>query len=257
MKDLYSILGVDRDCSESDIKQAYRRLASQHHPDKGGDKERFQDIQQAYAVLSDPDRRREYDDPPRASANMPPGFDFDTIFQMFGTRFGDPRSAGATARIQLWITLADVVAGGPRMISVSSPAGQHNIEIVIPAGIDDGTSVRYPRLAPGGIDLVVCFRIRPEPGWIRQDQHLVHDVTISIWDLILGADIKVMTLSGRELSVAVPAATQPGTLLRIKGHGIPHRSSKTSGDLLIRISGRLPDHISPELKDLIHLERNR
>jgi curved DNA-binding protein len=258
VKDLYSILGVARDANQDDIKRAYRRLASQHHPDKGGDKTQFQEIQEAYATLSDAERRRAYDNPPafRAQAGAAT-FDFDTIFNMFGARFGDNRQRSSAARIQLWISLADVAQGGPRTIAVSSPSGQHNIEINIPAGIEDGASVRYPRLAPGGMDLVVNFRVRPEAGWQRQDEHVIRDITMSAWDLILGTETQMQTLDGRLISVSIPAKTQPGTLLRVKGHGFAMRNSAVRGDMFVRVSARWPENISQDLIDHIRTERDR
>lgn len=258
VKDYYKILGVDRTASEQDIKLAYRRLASQHHPDKGGDKTRFQEIQEAYSVLGDQQQRRNYDAPPpfrMHSTNN--GFDFDTIFDMFGARFGDTRTRNTSARIQLWISLQDVAIGGPRTIAVSSPAGQQNIEIVIPAGIEDGAAVRYPKVAPGGLDLVVSFRIRPEAGWQRQDANVVREITLSIWDLLLGTEIEVETLANRRISVSVPPNAQPGTMLRVKGHGLPHRNSAVMGDLFVKLAARLPDQTSADLLEHIRRERGQ
>lgn len=258
MHDYYQILGVEKTASQDDIKRAYRRLASQHHPDKGGDKERFQEIQQAYSVLSDATQRQHYDNPAPGSQSgfHPQGFDFDSIFQMFGARFGDPRQSHGSARIQIWISLCDVIQGGNRTIAVSSPAGQNNIEITIPTGIEDGVTVRYPRLAPGGLDLVITFRIRPEPGWHRQDQDLMHDRVVSVWDLMLGSDVTITTLEGRQLSVNIPAGTQPGSLLRLRGHGMPNRQRPGArGDLMIRVQAQIPTDISPELEQLLRRER--
>jgi len=258
MTNYYTSLGVARTATAAEIKQAFRKLASQHHPDKGGDTVKFQEIQAAYAVLGDEQKRAEYDSPPSPRIHINPGggFNFDQIFEVFGTQFRNPAQQSA-ARIQLWISLADVAKGGPRTISVSSPAGSQNIEINIPAGIEDGASVRYARLAPGGIDLVVMFRIRPEPGWHRQDNNIIHDVTLDLWDLVLGRDFEIQTLTGKAVIIVVPPMTEPGTMLRVRGLGLPHKNSATTGDLLIRVAGRLPKKISPELLEQINSERGR
>lgn len=256
MRDHYQTLGVARDADAEEIKRAFRKLASQHHPDKGGDKSRFQEIQEAYSVLGDAESRRQYDNPPMSQIHFKSGtFDFDQIFGMFGQQFRHQSQQPSAARIQLWISLRDVAMGGLRTIAVSSPAGHQNIEIDIPPGIEDGEAVRYPRVAPGNIDLVVTFRVRPESGWQRQDTSLIHDVNVDIWNLMLGKDIEVLTLNNRWVSVSVPAMTQPGTMLRIRGHGLPDRKSRHVGDLFLKLQARLPGKISDHLLAEIAKER--
>ena len=253
MKDHYATLGVGRGATIDEIKRAYRRLASQHHPDKGGTKDRFQEIEEAYRVLSDPMTRQEYDDPRPQAHFSSAGFNIDEIFTMFGTRF-QQQARQPIANLQLWITLHDVANPGPRAISVSSPYGQSQIEIQIPAGIRDGDSVRYPRVAPGQQDLVITYRIRPDPAWQRDGDHVIHEHSIDIWQALLGAQIRVPTLRNTEIELAVPARTQPGTMLRVRGHGLPERNGNRTGDMLIRIALRLPDDV-PE--DLLHEIRRR
>jgi len=253
MKDYYATLGIGRGASHTEIKRAYRRLASQHHPDKGGDKERFQEIEAAYRTLSDPAARQEYDNPRPQAHFASAGFNLDEIFNMFGHRFQHPfqQQHQPVANLQLWITLQDVANPGARVIAVSSPYGQSQIEIQIPPGIRDGDSVRYPRVAPGQQDLVITYRIRPDPAWQRDGDHVITERTIDVWQAMLGADITVRTLRDTNIQLRIPAMTQPGTMLRVRGHGLSDRNQKHQGDMLVRVMLRLPDHVPESLMEEI------
>jgi len=241
MTNHYQILGVERTASAEDIKRAYRKLAGQHHPDRGGDTAKFQTIQAAYDVLGDPGKRQQYDNPaPQFSGGAP--FDFDNIFNMFGARFQQPGQSQQQVRMSLWITLADVAQGGRRTVSL----GNMTVEIEIPLGINDGDNVQYANLGPGGTNLVVNFRIHPHPRWQRQALNLTQDETVVIWDLILGGELPIRDIQGNTLNMTMPANTQPGTMLRLKGRGLRDRSGSV-GDLFVRIQARLPDTIPQEL----------
>ena len=245
MTNHYQTLGVERTASAEDIKRAYRKLAGQHHPDRGGDTAKFQTIQAAYDVLGDPGKRQQYDNPaPQFQGGAP--FDFDNIFNMFGARFQQPGHNPQQVRMSLWITLADVAQGGRRTVSL----GNMTVEIEIPLGINDGDNVQYANLGPGGTNLIVNFRIHPHPRWQRQALNLTQDETVLVWDLILGGEMPVRDIQGNTLNMMVPAGTQPGTMLRLKGRGLRDRSGKT-GDLFVRIQARLPDNIPQELLDQI------
>lgn len=255
MKSYYDILGVDRQASPDTIKRAYRKLASLYHPDKeGGSKTKFQELQAAYDTLSDPNKRQQYDSPYGQQGFSGFGrqaneFDLDAIFNMFGARFHGGPHMQRRAQMQLWITLEDVARGGPRTISVGSHHGTQAVEIEIPVGINDGDSVQYPGIGPGGIDLIITFRIHPNPKWQRQGQNLIADQAISIWDLILGRELEIKDILGNNLALTITPNTQPGSVLRLRGRGLG------SGDLLIRIQAKIPDVIDPELLALI--EKNR
>ena len=245
MTNHYQTLGVERTASAEDIKRAYRKLAGQHHPDRGGDTAKFQTIQAAYDVLGDPGKRQQYDNPaPQFSGGAP--FDFDNIFNMFGAGFQQPGQPQQQVRMSLWITLADVAQGGRRTVSL----GNMTVEIEIPLGINDGDNVQYANLGPGGTNLIVNYRIHPHPRWQRQALNLTQDETVLVWDLILGGELPVRDIQGNTLNMMVPAGTQPGTMLRLKGRGLRDRSGKT-GDLFVRIQARLPDNIPQELLDQI------
>jgi len=259
MQNPYQTLGVERNAPADEIKRAYRKLASQHHPDKGGDKTRFQEIQQAYDTLSDANRRAAYDNPqPQGfgfQANGP--FDFQTIFDVFGARFQQPHQQRVQqARMTLWITLQDVAQGGRKTISVGSSQGTVTVEIEIPLGIEDGNTVQYPKTGPMGMDLLISFRIHPNPRWERNGPNLTTEQTVSIWDLVLGAEIQVRDILGTTLSLTIPPRTQPGTTFRLRGRGLQQRSG-TTGDLFVQVQAIIPNHIPENLIDAIVQTRNQ
>lgn len=262
MKNPYQTLGVERTASADEIKRAYRRLAGQHHPDKGGDTRLFQEIQAAYDVLGNPQRRAEYDNPNLGGSPFGPGFggqpfNFDSIFDIFGTRFqhGGFQQQRAQARMTLWITLADVARGGKQTVSVGTQQGTQTIEIEVPLGINDGDTVQYPGLAPGGADLIIQYRLHAHPGWQRQGPNLILEQQVSIWDCILGADITIRDLLQNQLTVTIPARTQPGTMMRLRGRGLPQRHGP-AGDLFVRVQVAIPDHIDADLLQVIQEKRS-
>lgn len=260
MQNPYQTLGINRDATPDEIKRAYRKLASQHHPDKGGDKTRFQDIQAAYDTLTDPNKRATYDTTGSGGgfrADTP--FDFQTIFDIFGTRFQHPAQAQQQhrrqqARMSLWITLRDVATGGKRTISVGTQQGTHAVEIEIPLGIGNGDTVQYSGLGPGGMDLAITYRIHPDARFERYDLNLHTEHTVDVWTLITGGSTMVRDVLGNGLEISIPARTQPGTTVRLRGRGLSGRNG-TSGDLLVRLQAQIPNQIDPELIALI--EKNR
>ena len=250
--DHYSTLGVNKDATQDEIKRAFRKLASQHHPDKGGDTARFQTIQAAYDVLGDPEKRAAYDNPQSQFGNF--GFNFggnpqdinDIFRSMFGQGFSQRRPQQNYVRMSLWIRLTDVITGGRRPVAVSTGQGTNTIEIDIPVGIEDGQNVQYAGLAPGGGDLVVQFRVQPDPRWVRDGANMVTELTVSIWRMITGGDITVKTLTGREIVATIPPRTQPRSLVRLRGQGIKLPTG-IQGDILVRINPEIPTHIDPDL----------
>jgi curved DNA-binding protein len=262
MQNPYQTLGVNRDATADEIKRAYRKLASKHHPDRGGDTKTFQNIQTAYDTLSDPQRRAAYDNPGFGGlgggfrSDTP--FDFQTIFDIFGTRFqhpGQQQQRRQQARMSLWITLRDVAEGGMRTISVGTQSGTQAVEIEIPPGINDGDTVQYPGAGPiAGMDLIIVYRIHPDARFARQGLNLYLDHTVDIWNLITGGNTIVRDILGNSLDLTISPRTQPGTTVRLRGRGLKDRN-KNLGDLMVKLQARIPDHIDPELLALI--EKNR
>ena len=253
MIDYYSTLGVSRTATQDEIKKAFRRLASQHHPDKGGDTAKFQEIQAAYDTLGDSTKRQQYDNPRPQFNNFNhasgPQFDFDTIFNVFGTQFGQRQQRPAVSRANLTITLTDVATGGKRTIGI----GQSTVEIEIPVGINDGDSVQYRGIGPHGSDLVITFRITPSSTWQRQGSNLLTEHQVNIWDLILGCETIVKDIVGNEITILVPKGTQPGAKLRLRGRGLSGRTGP--GDMLVQIQAVIPKDIPNDLLELIEQKR--
>lgn len=262
MTDHYSTLGVNKDATQDEIKKAFRKLASQHHPDKGGDTAKFQEIQAAYDTLGDPAKRQQYDSPrPHVSgfSNAPGGFHFDFgnphFNDVFGQMFGQAhRQRPAFVRMSLWIRLSDVAQGGSRPVSVSTPQGTSTIEVSIPLGINDGDSVQYQGLAPGGQDLVIQYRIHPDPAWQRTGLDLITEQSVNIWDMILGGDVSIRTLTGDQLITTMPPKTQPRTMLRLRKQGLKDRDGR-QGDILVRVNPVIPKDIAPEIEEAIRNHR--
>jgi DnaJ-class molecular chaperone len=164
------------------------------------------------------------------------------VFDIFGARFQQGPARAAQSRMSLWITLEDVASGGNRTVSVGSAQGTFTVEIEIPVGIDDGDTVQYSKTGPMGSDLLITFRIHPNPRYLRQGANLTVEQVVSIWDLILGIETPIRDILGNTLSLTIPPHTQPGTVFRLKQRGLRQRSG-TAGDLLVRIQARIPEHI--------------
>jgi DnaJ-class molecular chaperone len=256
--DHYQTLGVAKNATPEEIKKAYRRLASIHHPDKGGDTARFQEIQQAYDTVSDQNKRSAYDNPQPHFGGNPFGgsqFDFGDIFSsMFGQNFGHGRRNAGHVRLSLWVSLNDVAQGGKRTVNLGTAQGTSTIEIEIPLGVNDGDNVQYQGLGPGGADLVVQYRVHPHQQWERHGLNLIIEQKVNVWDLIIGGNVTVTSITNAQISAQIPADTQPGTLLRLRGQGLRDRNGQ-QGDVFIRIMPTLPTRIAPEIKDAIRKHR--
>lgn len=259
MTDHYATLGVARSATADEIKRAFRRLASQHHPDKGGNTQRFQEIQAAYDVLGDDTKRAAYDNP-QPSFNHFGGqnVNINDIFgQMFGAGFpgfGQQHPRRSHVRVTLWIALYDVAVGGGRTVSLGTASGANTVEIQIPQGINDGDNVQYAGIGPGGSDLVVTFRIRPDSQWTRQGLNLIQEQRILVWDLITGGHITVSDIRNNQIQITIPPGTQPGTLLRARGRGLQDQQG-LQGDMYVRVHAVLPTTIAPEIVQAIQKHR--
>lgn len=248
MKDLYQILGVSRQATQDEIKRAYRRLASQNHPDKGGDTALFQEIQHAYDILGNPEQRADYDRPkfqgPQFQWQQGPQ-DLRDIFNMFGHGFAEQFARSQRRghiRINLNINLLDAARGGKKTVTIGTQDGVTGVEIDIPPAVNHGDHVQYPGLAPGGIDLVVTYLVAPDPAWHRENLDLICRKSVVVWDLILGAELRLQDIFGNDIMTRIPPHSQPGTRLRLKQKGLRDRHGQT-GDAYVILDTYLPENI--------------
>ena len=263
--DPYQVLGVKRDASEAEVKKAFKKLAMKHHPDRGGDEEKFKEINEAYERITSPEKFRNQQGFDGDFEFTPGGFsfrrggNFEDIFSDFFNFHGNggngPRRS-ATVQVTLWITLEDVVTGGERPVSLQSNSGVNTVKISIPRGVVDNTQVRYANIGPNGQDVIIVFRVRPHPVFERlKAVDLARNVDVDFWTLILGGMVPVNTLSGRQLSLRIPPKTKPGTTMKMAGQGI--QNSRQQGDLYVRINAVMPEHIDEDIINLLSRKRGQ
>jgi len=258
-KDYYGVLGVERDASAAEIKRAYKRLARKFHPDVSKEpdaEERFKQVGEAYDVLRDTEKRATYDNlgsgwhagdefsPPPGwnfEANSGRGvagekFDFsdflDSMFggrasrgEPFGAHFHDARARGGDERAKIVITLEEAFHGGERSLSVKSGRGApRKLKVKIPGGIQEGQQIRLAGQGQPGSggrsgDLFLAVEFAPHPLFRMQGRDVHMNLPITPWEAALGANVKVPTL-GSKVDLKIPAGSQTGRKLRLKGKGL-------------------------------------
>jgi curved DNA-binding protein len=283
-KDYYNILGVSRSATEREIRQAYRKLARQHHPDVNpGDKsaeEKFKQINEAYEVLSDKEKRRKYDkygdqwqyaDQFEKARRQQPGWNFsqggqrvyfseedigsifDDLLRGFGTRAGRPQPRkGRDIEFPLEVTLEEAYSGTTRTLNM---ADGKRLEVKIPPGVKDGSRVRISGKGAEGYggakgDLYLVTSVRLHRTFRRHGDDLYTDVSVPLTVAVLGGEVKVNTPKGSQLSLKIPPETQNGRTFRLKEQGMPHLGNSAKGDLLARVKVVLPTKLTNEEKEL-------
>ncbi|MFN8476037.1 MAG: J domain-containing protein [Anaerolineae bacterium] len=311
-KDYYKILGVDRTADEKEIKRAYRRLARKHHPDVNpGDKAaetQFKEINEAYEVLGDPEKRKKYDqfgsqwrEYERAGVNPEDlfrqygaqggpggarvryarpedlqdmfgsagGFSdfFETLFGGamrgqggFGQGFGQgggrraaTPAAGEDVEHPVEISLEEAFNGTTRILQM----GDRRIEVKIPAGVRTGSRVRVAGEGGPGFnggpngDLYLVVEVAPNAMYEREGDDLTVDVPVDLYTAVLGGEANVPTIKGTRLNLRIPAGTQPGQRIRLRGQGMPLlKTPEQRGDLYARIKVDLPRQIDDQQREL-------
>lgn len=229
----YQTLGIAPGASEDEIKQAYRKLASKHHPDKGGSTEKFQEVQAAYDALVNKKQPQQ----------NPQTFD-DVFSAMFGASI-HPGRFHRHLTTQLHITVEDSYVGIERAVSLNVNGQVYTIQIKIPKGVRSGEQMRY-NVIPNAT-LIVTFVVSSD-RFVVSNTDLMLEHKVSLFDFVVGTTLDVTTISGKTLAVTVEPRTAPSAMLRIKGEGMPIPNSVSSyGDLYIKLTPVLPDIIDERI----------
>lgn len=275
-KDFYKVLGVDKKAGADEIKKKYRTLARELHPDKNkGDtakEEKFKGISEAYEILSDSKKRAEYDEArslyERGGFRTPmgggqQGGDFNDIFgggnpqDIFANLFGGGRRGprkGQDLQTEATITFRESIVGTHLDLRLATDRGAaQNITARVPAGVNDGAKIRVKGKGAAGEagpgDLFIMLHVKPHPIFARKGENLTLTLPVTFAEAALGADIKVPTMSGEDVTVRIAPGTSNGRTLRVKGRGIT--KGATTGDLLVTVDVQVPQRVDGKALDAL------
>lgn len=291
-QDYYSVLGMRRDASDKEIKQAYRRLARQYHPDVNpGDaaaEQQFKEISEAYSVLSNPDSRKKYDrfgaqafatgfDPAFTSGggftggytgNLKDFFGGRASFEGLGSIFEELWGGGRQRTPHTPVSGQDLehaveVSFDEAMRGTTAPVqllrrdgGTERLQVKIPPGVDTGSKVRVAGKGEAGRhsglrgDLYIVIRVRPHAYFTRQGNDILGEVPVTLPEALLGAKIEVPTIDGKT-TMTLPAGTQNGRRLRLRGKGAPALQGGGRGDHYVTVQVVLPDKLDARSRELL------
>lgn len=269
-KDYYKILGISPTASDAEIKSAYRRLARKYHPDvsKEPDAEaKFKDVGEAYEILKDGEKRAAFDQLRQYGGSGPgPGFrpgagsseDLGSIFEtLFGGMGQGGRRAGGfsglrgeDAHAAIQVSLKDAFAGAQKTLQLTHAGKPRSLRVKIPAGVTDGQVIRLAGQGSTGFgggqagDLLLTVSIQPEPGFELQGRDLIYTLPVAPWEVALGAAVDTPTMAGN-VELKIPAGSQSGTRLRLRGRGLP---GKPAGNQYVVLKVIMPLADSEEKK---------
>lgn len=282
-KNYYDILGIKKTATPEEIKKAYRTLAIKYHPDKNPDDKdaegKFIELNEAYEVLKDAAKKKNYDmfgtaDPTQSGG--PGGFggfsnsDFDHVFRdvggvddffkHFGVRFGQGfQTKNSDVLSDLYVSLEDAFNGKNIPVEITIPGtGVKKFSVDIPRGSETGLRLKMAgkgstqnTAIPAG-DLYINIHVKEHNTFRRMRADLFLNRELTIIDAALGCDIKVPTIEGREIRVAIPPGTQPNHKIRLKSKGMPLlRHPQMRGDMYINISVLIPINLTEKQKQIL------
>jgi len=287
MKNYYDILGVDEKATSADITKAFKELAKRHHPDRGGDKDKFQEINEAHDTLKNSQKRHDYDTMRKFGSRSTGGggehpfFNEDIFGDFFsgfggdtgGFRFnftgrdGDERifrnvrnqpRGNRNVQVRMAISIKEAMMNNEKTISYKLPSGREEFATVkIPAGVQHGVTFKFSGMGDDSIrnmprgDLMVVMSVLDSDGFTRKGNDLFTDKTIDCFQAVRGHEFNLRTLDDKVIKVKVPAGTQPGTMLTLKGLGMPvHKTLNIRGNLYVKVHILIPQLSAQDLKKI-------
>jgi len=277
-KDYYNLLGVNESASAEDIKKAYKKLAFKYHPDRNNSdkaaEEKFKEASEAYAILSNPETREQYD--MFGAESFQQGYthedffrnvDFSEMFGEFGFK-GNPfdssftnnhnkSSKGQNLIYELPIKLEEILNAQEKIISYELNGAEQEIKVKIPAGITDGKKLKL--IGKGGPgsgggpsgDFYIQIKVLHNPIFQREGNDLYMNKEIKFSEAALSTTIEVPTIDGKRLNLKIPAGTQNGSKMKLKGYGMPSMNGSGMGDAYVKINITVPKTLNSEQKTLI------
>ncbi len=286
-RDYYETLGLKKGATPDEIKKAYRKLAIKHHPDKNpGNKEaeeRFKEINEAYAVLSDPEKRGQYDQfgatgfhQRYSQEDIFRGFNVDDLFKDTGFDAGDifsrifggfqgqggyggfrgGRRKGEDLSMELHVSFREAFTGCERRVAFMRGNRREELSVKVPAGVETGARLRIQGKGGAGAgggpagDLYLEVKVGSDPLFAREGDDLIVERQVSFTEASLGTSLEVPTLDGNR-RIKVPAGIQPGTKIRLKGFGFPHLGGTGRGDCYVRVGVQVPEQLTGEQRRLL------
>lgn len=283
MKDYYQTLGVNEDASNDQIKKAFKDIAKKEHPDRGGNETVFKEANEAYDTLKNSQKRHDYDTQRKfggstGGGQQHPFFneeifgDFFSGFQGgdmdFNSRFNFTQPGGRSFRssnrgnrnvqVRMAISIKEAMTSSEKTINYKLPSGRDEYATIkIPAGVQHGVNFKFAGLGDDSIknlprgDLMVVMSVLDSDGFTRKINDLYTDKTITCFQAVRGHKIQLRTVEDSIISVNVPAGTQHGTLLMVKGKGMPvHKTLNIRGNLYVKIHILIPQLSAADLKKI-------
>src|SRR5580658_2039123 len=273
-RDYYEILGLTRSADADEVKRAYRKLARKFHPDVSKEKnaeEKFKEVQEAYEVLRDTDKRAAYDQLGRDFRNgqqfrPPPDWsqrfgnsggqrfsDLNGFSDFFSSLFGGGGLGGGNAGQSdadaghLDVTVEEAFAGTKRRVTLNEHGRQRQVDVQIPAGVTEGQPLRIPGIG-GRASLIFRIRLRPHHLYEVAGKDVQIELPLAPWEAALGAKVAVPTLGGT-VELTIPAGAASGQKLRLRGRGLPAGNTKAAGDQFVIIKIVAPPAQSEKAKE--------